>query len=66
MEPKLDATPQATSQAQDAPLRIPCEVYSRVVGYLRPLQNWNQGKQQEFHERRDFRPPETEVAERPR
>ena len=21
-----------------------CEVYSRVVGYLRPVQNWNKGK----------------------
>lgn len=25
-----------------------CEVYSRVVGYLRPVQNWNKGKQEEF------------------
>ncbi len=28
-----------------------CEVYSRVVGYLRPVQQWNKGKQQEFKER---------------
>lgn len=26
----------------------PCEVYSRVVGYLRPVQNWNKGKKEEF------------------
>ena len=25
-----------------------CEVYSRVVGYLRPVQNWNNGKKEEF------------------
>lgn len=25
-----------------------CEVYSRVVGYLRPVQGWNKGKQEEF------------------
>ena len=25
-----------------------CEVYSRVVGYLRPVQNWNKGKREEF------------------
>lgn len=25
-----------------------CEVYSRVCGYLRPVQNWNKGKQEEF------------------
>ncbi len=32
----------------------PCEVYSRVVGYLRPVQNWNAGKQEEFRERKTF------------
>lgn len=26
----------------------PCEVYSRVVGYLRPVQGWNKGKKEEF------------------
>lgn len=31
---------------------VPCEVYSRVVGYFRPVQNWNPGKRQEFKERR--------------
>ena len=25
-----------------------CEVYSRVVGYLRPVQGWNNGKKEEF------------------
>jgi hypothetical protein len=29
----------------------PCEVYSRIVGYLRPVKQWNKGKQQEFKER---------------
>ncbi len=28
------------------------EIYSRVVGYFRPVQNWNRGKQKEFQERR--------------
>jgi ribonucleoside-triphosphate reductase len=31
-----------------------CEVYSRVVGYLRPLKQWNSGKQAEFKMRRMF------------
>jgi len=31
-----------------------CEVYSRVVGYLRPIQNWNKGKQEEFKERKEY------------
>ena len=29
-----------------------CEVYSRVVGYLRPVQNWNKGKKEEFEMRK--------------
>ncbi len=33
----------------------PCEVYSRVVGYYRPVQNWNDGKRQEFKERVTFK-----------
>lgn len=32
----------------------PCEVYSRVVGYLRPVAQWNEGKQAEFRERRAY------------
>jgi len=27
------------------------EVYSRVVGYFRPVSNWNEGKQEEFRQR---------------
>ncbi len=33
----------------------PCEVYSRVVGYLRPVQQWNKGKKEEFNLRKAFR-----------
>jgi len=32
----------------------PCEIYSRVVGYLRPVKQWNRGKQEEFRERKTF------------
>ena len=31
------------------------EVYSRVVGYLRPVNQWNEGKAEEFRERRTFK-----------
>lgn len=31
-----------------------CEVYSRVVGYLRPVQGWNKGKQEEFALRKPY------------
>lgn len=33
---------------------IPCEVYSRVVGYYRPVHDWNDGKRQEFKDRVTF------------
>ena len=35
--------------------KVPCEVYSRIVGYLRPVQNWNVGKQQEFKDRQYYK-----------
>lgn len=31
-----------------------CEVYSRVVGYIRPVNQWNKGKQKEFSDRKTF------------
>jgi len=31
-----------------------CEIYSRVVGYLRPVDQWNDGKQAEFAIRKTF------------
>ena len=31
-----------------------CEVYSRVVGYIRPVQQWHKGKKQEYGERVEF------------
>ncbi|AEM74378.1 LOW QUALITY PROTEIN: anaerobic ribonucleoside-triphosphate reductase [Caldicellulosiruptor acetigenus 6A] len=32
-----------------------CEVYSRVVGYYRPVQCWNKGKQEEFKFRKEYK-----------
>jgi len=40
--------------------RTECEVYSRVVGYLRPVNQWNKGKQQEYDDRKMF-----EIKEKP-
>ena len=31
-----------------------CEVYSRVVGYIRPVNQWNKGKKKEFSDRKTF------------
>jgi ribonucleoside-triphosphate reductase len=30
------------------------ETYSRVVGYLRPISTWNEGKQEEYRHRTDY------------
>lgn len=30
---------------------IRCEVFSRVVGYYRPVESWNAGKREEFRDR---------------
>ncbi|MDN5347933.1 MAG: hypothetical protein PWP65_1497 [Clostridia bacterium] len=32
------------------------EIWSRIVGYYRPVKNWNKGKQSEFNERKTFKP----------
>lgn len=34
--------------------RTKCEVVSRVCGYLRHVDNWNEGKQAEFKDRKTF------------
>ena len=39
---------------KEGEIKIRCEVYSRIVGYLRPVQNWNKGKRQEFVERKEY------------
>jgi ribonucleoside-triphosphate reductase len=31
------------------------EVYSRVTGYFRPVQNWNLGKKEEFKLRKTYK-----------
>ncbi len=35
-------------------VKQPTEVYSRVVGYIRPIQQWNRGKQAEFKDRVEY------------
>ena len=37
--------------------RTRCEVWTRVMGYHRPVQEFNPGKQSEFHERKHFIEP---------
>ena len=34
--------------------RQPCEIWTRVMGYHRPISSFNTGKKGEFHERKYF------------
>ena len=43
-------------------IKQPCEVYSRIVGYIRLLSQWNAGKVQEFKERKEFKIRKIELA----
>ena len=42
--------PKCTAQGKT----VNCEVYSRIVGYLRPIDQWNDGKQSEYNDRKLF------------
>ena len=35
-----------------------CEIYSRVVGYLSPVSEWNKGKKEEFEQRKTYNIPD--------
>ena len=39
--------------------RQPCEVWTRVMGYYRPVSFYNTGKKCEYHERVEFVEPGT-------
>ncbi len=56
---KVKQVKEVDVSAQQTAVRIPCEIYSRIVGYLRPVQNWHEGKRQEFSERRSFKIPKS-------
>lgn len=45
----------SVNEAREEKRRIPTEQYSRVVGYLRPVSQWNIGKQEEFRERKTYK-----------
>ena len=48
---------QPKSTQIDNSERTPCEVWSRVMGYYRPVSAWNAGKQSEQTDRVPFREP---------
>ena len=49
-------------QCPQCTIKQPCEVYSRIVGYLRPINQWNEGKQEEFHKRKEYKIPKDIIA----
>lgn len=38
----------------DKKIKVPCSIYSRVVGYYQPINQWNRGKKEEFSERKTY------------
>lgn len=36
--------------------QIECEQWTRCVGYMRPVSQWNPGKQEEFKDRKKYNP----------
>jgi hypothetical protein len=38
-------------------IKVPCEVWSRCVGYFRPVNQWHKGKRAEFEDRKNYKLP---------
>ncbi len=43
--------------------RTPCEVYTRVMGYIRPVSGYNPGKRSEFYGRKYFEESKVDNSE---
>lgn len=43
--------------------RQPCEIWTRVMGYYRPVSAWNRGKQSEYQDRTPFAMPPADYPE---
>lgn len=41
--------------------RTKCERYSRIVGYIRPIESWNIGKRYEYDDRKTFKPIQKDI-----
>ncbi|HDP95896.1 MAG TPA: hypothetical protein ENN40_11140 [Candidatus Aminicenantes bacterium] len=59
-----ETQPRTEQQSEKVRIKvIPTEVYSRVVGYYRPVQNWNKGKMEEFLERNLIDPDSSTLSQ---
>ncbi len=54
MEPKEKQEQEQKRTQQKKKERTPCEIFSRVVGFLTPLSQWNVGKREEFRQRKTY------------
>lgn len=41
--------------------KVPCEIFSRVVGYYRPVAQFNKGAKAQFFDRKTFHLPTEEI-----
>lgn len=55
----MTATTPSTQAKLDDAQRTRCEIWTRVMGYHRPVSSFNTGKQGEFNQRRFFHEPVT-------
>ena len=44
-------------------IKVPCDIYSRVVGYFQPVRQWNPGKQEEYKNRLEYKVNEKELRD---
>ena len=50
---------------KDKARKVPCAVFSRVVGYYSPTNGWNKGKVEEFKDRKTYNVPPKEALDKP-
>lgn len=43
-------------------MKTACERYSRIVGYIRPIAQWNEGKKSEWEDRKLFQIKDKEMT----
>lgn len=55
MDRQITHSTPSDQRVLDPQRRTRCEIWTRVMGYHRPVSSFNTGKQGEFHERCFFR-----------
>ncbi len=53
--PDEEPTPKKETIQLNDDERTPCEIWTRVMGYHRPISSWNKGKRSEHKERKYYR-----------